>query len=61
MKRLGKLSGKIYSDKEIKTMPECGISITDEQANDPEYISTIHTSESFDCKFCRGCPLYNEI
>lgn len=59
MKRLGKLSGKIYSDEEIKSMPECGISVTDEQANDLEYIRMMHVLKSLDCEFCRGCPLYN--
>lgn len=61
MKRLGKLSGKIYSDDEIKDMPECGISISDEQENDHKYIKMMHVLMSADCEFCRGCPLYNEI
>lgn len=61
MKRMGKLSGKIYSDDEIKNMPECGIPLTDEQANDHEYIQTIHKAKSKDCEFCRGCPLYNVL
>lgn len=60
MKRMGKLSGKIYSDDEIKTMPECGIYLTDEQANEPEYIRSLHAVKSIDCELCRGCPLYNE-
>lgn len=59
MKRMGKLSGKIYSDEEIKTMPECGIPISDEQAKDPKFIRTLHILKSLDCKFCRGCPMYN--
>lgn len=60
MKRLGKFSGKIYSEEEIKTMQECGYAISDEQANDPEYIKELYSIVSSDCATCRGCPLYNE-
>lgn len=60
MKRMGKFSGKVYSDEEIKTMPECGIQLTDNQANNPEYVRILHSIKSIDCELCRGCPLYNE-
>ena len=57
MKRLGKYSGKIYKDDEIKTMEECGICITDEQAADQEFISTHHLRDLLECAGCIGCPL----
>ena len=58
MKRLGKLSGKVYSEEEFETMPECGIIITDEQAEDPAFLNELHERESLDCETCRCCPLY---
>lgn len=58
MKRLGKLSGKVYSEEEFETMPECGIIITNEQAEDPAFLNELHARESIDCGSCRGCPLY---
>ena len=34
MKRLGKLTEKIYEENEVKNMGECGVCITDEQAEE---------------------------
>ena len=34
MKRLGKFTGKIYEENEVKNIGECGICITDEQAEE---------------------------
>ena len=56
MKRLGKFSGQIYEENEIKDMPECGVVITDEQANDEEFISKHHVKDLLDCVKCFGCP-----
>ena len=58
MKRLGKLTGRIYEENEIYDMEECGICITDEQANDEKWIKQHHTKDLTDCDNCRGCPLY---
>lgn len=58
MKRLGKLSGKVYSEKEFETMPECGISVNDSEAEDPAFLKELHEKESLDCESCRACPMY---
>ena len=39
MKRLGKLTGKIYEENEVKNMGECCILITDEQVKDEKWIN----------------------
>lgn len=58
MKRLGKLTGRIYEENEIHDMEECGICITDEQANNEKWIKQHHAKDLADCANCRGCPLY---
>lgn len=58
MKILGKLTGRIYEENKIHDMEECGIQITDEQANDEEWIKQHHAKDLIDCGNCRGCPLY---
>lgn len=60
MKRLGKFSGKIYEYDEIKTIEECCLCITDEQANDEEFISNYRSKSLLDCIGCNGCPLSNK-
>lgn len=57
MKRLGKYSGKIYEGDEIKTMEECGICITDEEAADKEFINNHHLKDLIECIGCTACPL----
>lgn len=57
MKRLGKYSGQIYEEKEVSTMEECGVCITDEQANDEEWIKVHHVGDLVDCLGCGGCPM----
>lgn len=61
MKRMGKLSGKIYTGDEIKTMPECGVPISDEEAANEKFVAIIHAIKSSDCALCRGCPLYDTM
>lgn len=56
MKRLGKFSGKIYEKSEVKDMLECGTVISDEQANDEEFIKKHHVKDLLDCAKCFGCP-----
>lgn len=56
--RLGKCSGKIYKDSEIGTMQECGISITEKQSVDEEFLSERRAMNKKDCIMCRGCPEY---
>lgn len=58
--RLGKLSGKIYRDAEVDTMRECGIVLTEEQANDELYVKLQHLKHINDCVNCNGCPTSHE-
>ena len=53
MKRLGKLTGRIYEENEIHDMEECGICITDEQANDEKWIKQRRAKDLTDCANCR--------
>ena len=59
MKILGKLTGHIYEKNEIYSMEECGIHITDEQANDEKFVKEHHAKDLAECVNCRGCTLYN--
>ena len=54
MKRLGKLTGTIYDD--LSQCHECCTCITDEQANDEEFIEQQHLKDLRDCVACFGCP-----
>ena len=54
--RLGRLTGKIYRDDEIDTMVECGIVLTEEQANDELYVKLQYLKNIDDCVDCNGCP-----
>ncbi len=57
MKRLGKFSGRMYEENEAEKMEECGVCISDEQANDEEWISNRHLKDLMDCVKCFGCPM----
>ena len=57
MARLGKYSGRIYEENEVKDMQECGICITDELAQDEDWISKYHVQGLMECIACCGCPL----
>ena len=62
MKWLGKCSGKVYSEEESETMPECGIRVNDSEAEDPEILKELHANakEALDCESCRACPAYTQ-
>lgn len=57
MKRLGKYTGKIYEENEVEQMQECGVCVSDEQANDEKYINEHHLQDLKDCVTCCGCPM----
>lgn len=57
MKRLGRYSGKIYSEEEVAKMQECGLIITDEQSEDEKYILEKREENLKDCRGCFGCPI----
>lgn len=59
MKRLGMYSGRIYNEDQVKDMEECGVMISDEQANDKEWIANQHSEHIGECSNCFGCPLAN--
>ena len=56
MKRLGKFTGIVYNDDEVKFMTECGVQITDEQAKDEDWLTSHHLEDLKDCLRCMGCP-----
>ena len=58
MKRLGKLTERIYEENEIHDMEECGTFITDEQEKDKDWIKKQHNKDLAKCDKCRGCSLY---
>lgn len=55
--RLGKYSCKLYIEDEVKNMQECGVCISDEQANNEEWINERHLQDLKDCVTCCGCPM----
>ena len=55
--RLGKYSGRLYAEDEVKNMQECGICISDEQANDKNWINKQHLQDLHVCITCCGCPI----
>ena len=55
--RLGKYSGKLYTEDEVKNMQECGVCISDEQANNEKWINEQHLHDLKDCIPCCGCPM----
>jgi hypothetical protein len=57
MKRLGKFSGKIYAENEVKNMKECGVMLSDSKINNEEFIAKLHIENLRDCVTCMGCPL----
>lgn len=62
MMRLGKFSGKVYTE-EAENMEECGICISDEKATDEEYCQKHHLKDVMDCIKCFACPMvqYKQI
>lgn len=55
MKYLGMYSGKIYDNK--KDMIECGIQLSDDQANDDLYVNNLKEMHKDNCRQCYGCPM----
>lgn len=60
MKRLGKYTGNIYEESEIASMQECGVQISDQQAQDEEWVKTHHAKDLARCIMCMGCPEANK-
>ena len=57
MKRLGKFTKTIYDESyDFSQCPECCTCISDEQANDKEFIDQHHLKDLQDCIRCFGCP-----
>lgn len=53
MKRLGMYTGTIYEDGAFPE--ECCLQITDEQANDKEYLRIKQTVNGINCRKCLAC------
>lgn len=57
MKRLGHFTKTIYDENyDFSNCPECCLMITDEQANDEEFINQQHLKDLMNCITCMGCP-----
>jgi len=58
MKRLGKFTGKIYSDEDFSNhkIHECATLISDEEASDEKFIEEHHLRDLLDCMKCFNCP-----
>lgn len=57
MKRLGKITKTIYPDGyDFSQCPECCTLISDEDAENEEFIATKHLTDLIDCIGCLGCP-----
>jgi len=54
MKRLGKFTGHIYSDND--EIYECCLIITEDQANNKEFIEQENLKNLIICGGCFGCP-----
>lgn len=62
MKRLGKLTGKVYPDDyDFSQCPECCVQITDELAQDRDAIQAHHVKDVLSCFGCFGCPAAEEL
>ena len=55
MRRLGKFSGRIYAEHEIKDMEECGVLIADDESAGS--LAFLRSRNKIDCLLCRGCPM----
>ena len=61
MKRLGMYSGKIYEfDYDVSQIEECCLVISDEEANNKEWIANKHEEHVSECSNCFNCPLSNK-
>jgi hypothetical protein len=57
MKLLGKFTKTIYPDDYDKSkIRECCTQISDDKANDEEFINQHHVKDLTDCVRCFGCP-----
>lgn len=57
MKRLGKFTKTIYDESyDFSQCPECCACISNEQANNEEFIDQHHLKDLQDCIRCFGCP-----
>ena len=62
MKRLGFFTGKIYDDKDYncRNYPECCLCLSDERAEDEEYLNKERLKNKIKCSGCNGCPASQE-
>lgn len=57
MKRLGKYTGKIYDDDyNFEMCPECCVCISDEDADNEDFVSERHSKDLIGCVSCMGSP-----
>lgn len=57
MKRLGKFTGEIYPDDyDFSNAQECCVLISDEDAENKEYLEERRAKDLIECLSCGGCP-----
>jgi len=58
MKRLGRFTGKVYSQEDYDgdIIKECCLLISDEQASDEDFIRKQHLKDIIVCSSCLGLP-----
>lgn len=56
MRRLGLYSGRVYDDNE-DYYDECCLGLTDEQANDEDWLDDQRLINRYKCLGCYGCPM----
>lgn len=55
--RLGKFTGTLYQDDyDFESCPECCVCLSDDQANNEDFLSERHAKDILDCISCMGCP-----
>ena len=56
MKKLGKFTKTIYGeDYDFSQCPECCVQISDEEAQNEDFINAQHMKDLLDCCGCFGC------
>lgn len=58
MYRLGKFTGKIYTEEDFNThkINECCLLITEDQSKNEQFIKDTYDRLYKECDGCKGCP-----
>lgn len=57
MPRVGKFTGKIYSDDYVFShCPECCTIVSEKEINDLDFMQNLRQKDILHCLACHGCP-----